>query len=94
MAHHDRLEPLADGSVAFRTTSGERWKHRDVAESRIGPGYRLFVSDRGEQRRYTFGPAEPHDATVFDLRDQLARATPIDPGSVDPDSGAGIQPAL
>jgi hypothetical protein len=77
MAHdRDRLEPLGDGFVAFRTEKGERWKHRDVEEGRTGPGYRLFISDKGEERRYTFGPAEPHDATVFDLRDQLARATP------------------
>ena len=75
---HDRLEPLADGFVAFHTEKGERWKHRDVAASRTGPGYRLFVSDRGEQRQYTFGPAEPHDATLLDLREQLARATPVD----------------
>ena len=79
MAHNDRLEPLADGFIAFRTTNGERWKHRDVEASRTGPGYRLFVSDRGEQRRYTFGPAEPHDATVLDLRDQLERATRVEP---------------
>ena len=82
MAHHnDRLESLADGFVGFHTTAGERWKHRDVEASRIGPGYRLFVSDRGEQRRYTFGPSEPHDATVLDLREQLARAAPFDPSS-------------
>jgi hypothetical protein len=74
---HDHLEPLADGFVAFHTTNGERWKHRDMAEARVGPGYRLFVSDKGEERRYTFGPTEPHDATLLDLRDQLARATPV-----------------
>lgn len=66
--HHDRLEPLADGFVAFRAVNGERWKHR------TGPGYRLFISDSGEQRRYAFGPAEPHDATLLDLREQLTRA--------------------
>jgi hypothetical protein len=83
--HHDRLEPLADGSVAFHTAKGERWTHRDVEASRTGPGYRLFVSERGEQRRYTFGATESHDATVFDLRDQLDRATPVDPArSADP----------
>ena len=75
--HHDHLEPLADGFVAFYTRDGERWKHRDVEESRVGPGYRLFVSDGGEERRYTFGPAEPHDATLLDLREQLQRATPV-----------------
>ena len=74
---HDRLELLPDGFTAFHTADGERWKHRDVEESRVGPGYRLFVSDRGEQRRYEFGANEPHDATVFDLRDQLARAKPV-----------------
>ena len=80
MAHdHDRLERLADGSVAFHTTAGERWTHRDEEEARVGPGYRLFVSDRGERRRYAFGPTEPHDATLLDLRDQLARSTPLDP---------------
>ena len=42
--------------------------------SRVGPGYRLFVSDAGERRRYTFGPHEVHDATLADLREQLARA--------------------
>lgn len=74
---HDRLEPLADGFTAFHTTSGERWKHRDMEDSRVGPGYRLFVNERGEQRRYEFGPTEPHDATLFDLRDQLGRAKPF-----------------
>ena len=75
--HHDHLESLADGFVAFHTEDGRRWKHRDVESSRTGPGYRLFVSDGGEERRYTFGPTEPHDATIFDLREQLARATPV-----------------
>ena len=80
MAHdQDRLERLADGSVAFHTTTGERWIHRDEEEARVGPGHRLFVSDRGERRRYAFGPTEPHDATLLDLRDQLARSTPLGP---------------
>ena len=74
---HDRLEPLEDGFVAFRTDKGERWKHKDVEEGRIGRGYRLFVSDTGEERRYAFGASEPHDATLLDLRDQLGRATPV-----------------
>ena len=74
---HDRLEPLPDGFTAFHTASGERWKHRDVESSRVGPGYRLFVNERGEQRRYDYGPTEPHDATLLDLRDQLARAKPF-----------------
>jgi hypothetical protein len=77
MADHDRLEPLPDGFTAFRTKDGERWRHRDIEDSRVGPGYRLFVSDNGEQRRYDFGRAEPHDATLFDLRDQLSRAKPF-----------------
>jgi hypothetical protein len=78
MAHdHDRLELLPDGSTAFHTKGGERWKHHDVEASRVGPGYRLFVNDRGERRRYDFGPKEPHDATVFDLREQLAKARPV-----------------
>jgi hypothetical protein len=71
------LEPLADGFVAFRTEKGERWKHRDVETSRTGPGYRLFVSDGGDQRQYVFGPHESHDATLFDLREQLAKAKPM-----------------
>ena len=74
---HDRLEPLPDGFTAFHTTKGERWTHRDVEASRVGAGYRLFVSDRGERRRYDFGPKEPHDATVFDLREQLAKSRPV-----------------
>ena len=76
--HHDRLEPLPDGFVGFRAENGERWKHRDVEAGRTGPGYRLFVSESGEQRRYMFGPTEPHDATLLDLREQLTRARPAD----------------
>ena len=80
MAHgNNRLEPLPDGFTAFHTADGERWKHRDSEESRVGPGYRLFVSDRGEERRYEFGAHEPHDATLSDLREQLARAVPVTP---------------
>ena len=78
MAHHDHLESLPDGFVAFHTAKGERWRHKDIEASRTGPGDRLFVSDRGEQRRYVFGPKESHDVTLFDLRDQLARSTPAD----------------
>ena len=95
MAHsHDRLEPLADGFVAFHDTSGMRWKHRDVEASRTGPGYRLFVSDRGEERRYTFGPAEPHDTTIFDLREQLAKAAPAAASTTAGESRAGEAPAV
>jgi hypothetical protein len=82
MGRNDRLEPLPDGFVAFHTERGERWKHKDMEEEgRVGVGYRLFISDRGEERRYTFGPKEPHDATVLDLRDQLAKATPVGAGA-------------
>ena len=82
---HDRnhLEQLEGGFVAFYTADGERWKHRDEETARTGPGYRLFVSDKGERRRYVFGPGQPHDTTVFDLREQVARATPIADSSVD-----------
>ena len=75
---HDRspLEPLADGFTAFETADGQRWKHKDMSDARVGPGYRLFVSERGEQRRCEFGPNEPHDTTLTDLREQLARAKP------------------
>ena len=79
MAHElDRLEPLPDGTTAFHTAGGERWRHRDLEAGRVGRGYRVFISDRGEQRRYEFGPNEPHDATISDLREQLARARRID----------------
>ena len=79
MAHElDRLEPLADGTTAFHTAGGERWRHRDLEAGRVGRGYRMFISDRGEQRRYEFGPNEPHDATISDLREQLARAQRVD----------------
>ena len=76
--HSDRLEPLEDGFVGFRTADGQRWKHKDVAEGRVGPGYRLFVGENGEERRYVFGKNEPHDATLMDLREQLAKATRVD----------------
>jgi len=76
MAHHrDHLEPLPDGFVGFYTTSGEHWKHRDVVEAESNTRYRLFVSDHGEEKRYTFGPKESPDATLLDLREQLGRAT-------------------
>jgi hypothetical protein len=87
MAHDRKLEPLPDGFTAFHTADGERWKHKDVGDSRVGPGYRLFVSDRGEQRRYEFGPSEPHDATLSDLREQLGRARPFTPTADDPATG-------
>ena len=76
---HDRspLEPLPDGFTGFQAADGAHWKHKDIAASRVGPGYRLFVSERGEQRRCDFGPNEPHDTTLTDLREQLARATPL-----------------
>ena len=74
----DRLEPLEDGFVGFRTADGQRWKHKDIEEGRVGPGYRLFVSENGEERRYSFGKNEPHDATLLDLREQLAKAARAD----------------
>ena len=90
--HHDHLEPLADGFVAFHTEDGKRWKHRDVESSRTGPGYRLFVSDNGEERRYTFAPAEPPAPPVSDGREPLARATralaPAPPGAAGADREA------
>jgi hypothetical protein len=73
---HDRLEQLDDGFVAFHDEKGVRWKHKDMTPGRTGEGYRVFISDHGEERRYTFGPKESHDATILDLRDQLAKATP------------------
>jgi len=81
--HHDRLEPLPDGFVGFRAANGERWKHKDVEAGPTGPGYRLFVSESGEQRRYLFRPAEPHDATLLDLREQLSSAKPADAPSAE-----------
>jgi hypothetical protein len=69
-----QLEPLDDGYVAFRTKDGERWKHKDLTEGRVGEGYRVFISDSGEERRYRFGPDELHDATIEDLREQLHQA--------------------
>jgi hypothetical protein len=78
---NNRLEPLADGFVAFHTERGERWRHKDMSPARTGPGYRVFVSDAGEERRYEFGANESHDATVFDLRDQLARASAVPAGA-------------
>ena len=95
--HSDRLEPLDDGFVGFRTADGQRWKHKDIAASRVGPGYRLFVSETGEERRYTFGKAEPHDATLMDLREQLAKAARVDAATSSAGSssmGAGAMPEL
>lgn len=74
MPRTSQLEPLDDGYVAFRAEDGGRWKHKDLTEGRAGEGYRVFISDDGEQRRYRFGPDEPYDATVEDLRDQLRQA--------------------
>jgi hypothetical protein len=86
--NHDRLEPLEDGFVGFHDANGRHWKHKDVEASRVGPGYRLFVSDQGEERRYAFGKSEPHDATLLDLREQLGRATRADAPSRT--EGAGL----
>lgn len=80
MSKRDKLEPLADGWVAFHTESGERWKHKDFAENG-GSGspvhYRLFIADGGDHRRYTFAPKDPRDSTVWDLREQLTRSEPV-----------------
>ena len=81
---HDRLEPLPDGFTAFHAADGTRWRHRDIEASRVGPGYRLFVSEAGERRRYEFGAHEPHDATLADLRDQLGRSQPEAPDAGNP----------
>lgn len=78
---NNKLEPVADGFVAFHTERGERWRHKDMSAARTGPGYRLFVSDAGEERRYEFGEHESHDATILDLREQLARAKPMTAGA-------------
>ena len=74
---NNKLEPVADGFVAFHTERGDRWRHKDLSEARTGPGYRLFVSDAGEERRYEFGANESHDATILDLREQLEKAKPM-----------------
>jgi hypothetical protein len=84
MKKRDRLEPLADGWVAFTSESGERWKHKDVTENPTTGAtvqYRLFVNDGGEQRRYTFAPSDPRDSTVWDLREQLRRSQPAAAGA-------------
>jgi hypothetical protein len=83
MPHRDKLEPVADGFIAFHTESGERWRHKDVTYTPQGrePGIcRLFVSDKGEERRYVFGPKDPRDATIADLREQLKKAEPVPAG--------------
>lgn len=80
MNKRDKLEPLPEGWVGFYTESGEHWKHKDSAET-PAPGttvhYRLFVPDRGDQKRYTFAPKDSRDSTVWDLREQLRRADPV-----------------
>jgi len=84
MSKRDKLEPLADGWVAFHTESGQRWKHKDSAEnSATGTTVhsRLFVGDNGEQRRYTFAPKDTRDSTVWDLREQLRRSEPVAAGA-------------
>lgn len=70
----NQLEPLDEGWVAFHTEDGERWRHKDLTEGRVGEGDRVFISDAGEERRYHFSSNEPHDATIEDLREQLRRA--------------------
>jgi hypothetical protein len=80
MSKRDKLEPLADGWVGFHTESGDHWKHKDFTEtSATGTTvhYRLFVPDRGDQKRYTFAPKDSRDSTVWDLREQLRRAESV-----------------
>jgi hypothetical protein len=80
MNKRDKLEPMADGWVAFHTESGDRWKHKDFTDSgEAGTTvhYRSFVSDRGEQKRYTFAAKDARDSTVWDLREQLRRSESV-----------------
>ena len=88
MSDRNRLEPLEDGWVAFRAEDGTRWRHKDLTEGRVGEGYREFVADSGEVRRYRFSAGELHDATIADLRDQLKRSEPTPPASGTPAAGA------
>jgi hypothetical protein len=84
MSKRDKLEPLADGWVAFHTESGDRWKHRDSTETSPDGAtthYRSFVSDKGEQKRYTFAPKDARDSTVWDLREQLRRSESVAAGA-------------
>jgi hypothetical protein len=84
MTKRDKLEPLAEGWVAFHTESGDRWKHKDFTETAANGAtvhYRSFVSDGGEQRRYTFAPKDSRDSTVWDLREQLRRSESIATGA-------------
>jgi hypothetical protein len=84
MNKRDKLEPLAEGWVAFHAETGERWKHKDHTEAAATGTtvhYRLFVSDSGEQKRYTFAPKDSRDSTVWDLREQLRRAESIAAGA-------------
>jgi hypothetical protein len=41
----------------------------------------VFISDHGVERRYPFGPRESHDATILDLREQLAKSTSATAGT-------------
>ena len=84
MNKRDKLEPLADGWVGFHTESGDSWKHKDSTETGASGTtlhYRLFVSDQGEQKRYTFAPKDARDSTVWDLREQLRRSEPVTAGA-------------
>jgi hypothetical protein len=93
MSKKDRLEPLPDGFVAFHTEAGERWKHKDVVEdAATGAGYRLFISDRGEERRYHFRPRETRDATSYDLRAQVAAARPANAASSESSATTSANP--
>jgi len=84
MNKRDKLEPLADGWVAFHTESGDRWKHKDVTESDTAGTtvhYRSCVGDNGEPKRYTFAPKDARDSTVWDLREQLRRSESVTAGA-------------
>ena len=83
MSKRDKLEPMADGWVGFHTESGDHWKHKDMTEAAATGSvhYRLFVADKGEQRRYAFAPKDPRDSTVWDLREQLRRSEPATAGA-------------
>ena len=84
MSKRDKLEPLADGWVGFHTESGEHWKHKDFSENAptgTAVHYRSFMSDKGEQKRYTFAPKDARDSTVWDLREQLRRAESVAAGA-------------
>jgi hypothetical protein len=79
MSKRDKLEPLADGWVAFHTESGDRWKHKDFTENAptgTTAHYRSFVSDKGEQKRYTFAPKDARDSPFWDCASSCGDPSP------------------